>query len=105
MSTLERADIIIVVGYSFGLADDYIFKMIVGGIKKKNSVLVMLDRSSDSIRNLQDKLSAYHLKLSYAINGDATETVPAIIKAIEEARKKAIEEKATQTAREAKKKR
>lgn len=97
MNTIEKADIIIVIGYSFSLADDYIFKMIVSGVKKRGSILVMLDRSFTSISNLQEKLSPYHLKLPYPINGDAIKTTPEIINAIKEARKKATEEKGTKT--------
>lgn len=94
MSTLEKADVIIAIGYSFSLADDYIFKMIVSGMKKKSSTLIMLDRNFDSIANLKTKLLAYHIKLPYPINGDAAKTVPQIAKIITEARNKGGEGKA-----------
>jgi len=86
MRTIEEADIIVVIGYSFGLADDYIFKMVVSSIKKKSSTLVLLDKEFSSIENLKNKLLAYHLKLPYPIIGDAEETVPVMVKAIKEAK-------------------
>jgi NAD-dependent SIR2 family protein deacetylase len=96
MTTIERADVIVVIGYSFSLADDYIFKMIVSSLKKKGSTLIMANKDFDSINTLEDRLSAYHLKLSYPINGDVTQTVPEILKVIEEARTKAVEPKVTE---------
>lgn len=86
MRTIEKADVIVVVGYSFSLADDYIFKMIVSGIKKKKSVLVFLNRDLEAISNLEDKLAAYHLKLPFAVVGEAEKTVPLITRIIEETR-------------------
>lgn len=89
MRTIERANLIIVIGYSFGLADDYFFKMMVTGMKKNKSTLVMLDNNPNSISNLENKLTTYHLKPPFPVYGDATETVPRILKVIGTARNKA----------------
>ena len=77
--------------------------MMVSGIKKKKTLLAMLDRNAGAIRSLQDKLSAYHLKLPCPINGNAAETVPKITKSIWEAKKEATKEKSTKTAKKGEK--
>jgi NAD-dependent SIR2 family protein deacetylase len=97
MRTIEKADVIVVIGYSFSLGDDYIFKMIVSSMKKNNAMLIMANKDFDSITSLETKLSAYHLKLLYPICGDATETVPRILRIVDDARTKSVEAKPTET--------
>jgi len=79
MKTIEQADVIIVIGYSFSLADDYILKMIVNALKRKKSSLVIINRDLTAIENLEKRLSAYHLKASLTFCEDAAECVPKII--------------------------
>jgi len=79
MKTFEQADIIVVIGYSFSLADDYILKMIVNALKRNNSLLVVINKDSDAIQHLEKRLSAYHLKVSHTFCEDAVECVPKII--------------------------
>ena len=83
MNILEEADLIIVVGYSFSLSDDYILKMIVSGLKKKSSPLVYLTRSSSLVHALQKKLLAYHESINLPLVEDAAVSVPIICKMME----------------------
>ena len=79
MKTIEQADVIIVVGYSFSLADDYILKMIVNALKRKEPILVVINRDSNAIQNLEKRLSAYRLKASHTFCEDAVECVPKMV--------------------------
>jgi len=84
MNTLEEADIIIVIGYSFSLSDDYILKMIVNGLKRKSSLFVVLNNSRKSVISLQERLDSYHENIDISINEDANTSTPIICKIIEE---------------------
>jgi len=82
MSILEEADVIIVVGYSFSLSDDYILKMIVNGLKRTSSLLVFLNQSRASVDNLEKRLLSYHEKIDLALIEDAAVSTPIINKII-----------------------
>lgn len=84
MEVLEKADIIIVIGYSFSLSDDYILRMIVNGLKKKSPPLVYSIRSRSSVDNLQRRLTAYHERISLPLIEDAATSTPIICKTIED---------------------
>lgn len=80
MEIIEEADVIIPIGYSFSLVDDYILKMIISGMKKKNSKLIFINRSRISKNNLEERLAPYHLTISYSIIDDAINSIPKITK-------------------------
>jgi len=86
MNILERADVIIVIGYSFSLSDDYILKMIVNGLKRKSSLLVFLNSSRVSVDNLEKRLISYHEKIDLALIEDAAISTPIVSKIITESR-------------------
>lgn len=83
MKVLEEADLIIVIGYSFSLADDYILKLIINGLKKKSSSLVYLTRSRSFVNSLQSRLLAYHERINLPLVEDAAVSTPIICEMIE----------------------
>lgn len=80
MKILKEADIIIVIGYSFSLSDDYILKMIIRGLKKKSSLLVFLTNSRMSVNNLTRRLLAYQEAVNLSLVEDAAVSTPIICK-------------------------
>lgn len=84
MSILEEADVIIVIGYSFSLSDDYILKMIVNGLKRKSSLLIFLNKSKSSVKNLEKRLLSYHEKIDLSLIEDSAISTPIISKTIED---------------------
>lgn len=84
MRILEEADLILVVGYSFSLSDDYLLKMIVNGLKKKSSQVVFLTNSRKVVKDLERRLLAYHEGISLSLIEDALNSVPIVCNAIEE---------------------
>ena len=92
MSVLKEADVIIVVGYSFSLADDYILRMIIRGLKKKSSLFVFQTKSPSSVNNLKRRLLAYHESVNLSLVEDADVAVPIICKIIEDFSPKARKE-------------
>lgn len=84
MKVLEEADLIIVIGYSFSLSDDYILKMIINGLKKNSSSLFYLTRFRSSSKSLHDRLLAYHEGINLALVEDAAVSTPIICQIIED---------------------
>jgi len=80
MDMIENADIIIPIGYSFSLSDDYIFQMIVGGMKKNGSLIILLNRSKSSLNNLNQKLVPHHLAVTNYVLDDALLSCPEVLK-------------------------
>jgi NAD-dependent SIR2 family protein deacetylase len=97
MRILEEADLIIVIGYSFSLSDDYLLKMIVSGLKKKSPTLVFLTNSGAVVRSLQRRLLAYHETIRLSLIEDASVSVPTICKIIEDVSSGSKEEAAQPT--------
>jgi NAD-dependent SIR2 family protein deacetylase len=84
MKILEEADLIVVVGYSFSLSDDYLLKMIVNGLKKKLSPLVFLTNSRRVVKELESRLLSYHEGVSLSLVEDASVSMPKVCKIIED---------------------
>jgi NAD-dependent SIR2 family protein deacetylase len=72
MQVLQEANIIIVIGYSFSTTDDYILKMIVNGLKKRDSKFILLNRNRESRNNLEQRLQTYHENIDLSIIEDAS---------------------------------
>lgn len=84
MDTIENADIIIPIGYSFSLSDDYIFQMIVSSMKKNGSLVILLNRSISSLSNINEKLLPHHLIVDNHILDDALNSCPEILNTLVE---------------------
>jgi NAD-dependent SIR2 family protein deacetylase len=85
MRVLQEADIVIVIGYSFSLADDYLLKMIVSGMKKKFYPLIFLTNQSHAVNWLQERLVAYHEAIALSLVEDAAISAPKICEIIQDA--------------------
>lgn len=79
MDELESADMIIVIGYSFSLSDDYILKMIVNGMKRKEIAFIIMNKTRNSVINLDNRLLSYHENIDLSLIKDASDSVPILV--------------------------